>query len=136
MKVSSKSEHAIHAMMYVAAMGDHACTIDEIAEQESIPREYLAKILNELTRTGFLKSFKGIFGGYKVAKPPHKISFLNIIEAMDGPLQIISCANDSHSRSGKPKRKYCMGQVFWIPLQDKLKDTLKEMTLDKIVPRA
>ena len=132
MKVSSKSEHALHAMLYIAAAGNHACTINEIAEHESIPREYLAKILKALVESGLLKSYRGIFGGYTAAKPPQKISFLNIIEAMDGPLMLISCANDTH-KSRRPKRDYCAGQVFWIPLQDKLKEALKDMTLDKII---
>jgi Rrf2 family protein len=133
MKVSSKSEHALHAMLYVAAMGEHVCTIDEISQEEKIPREYLAKILKELVRSGLLRSFKGIYGGYKVAKPPQKISFLSIMEAMDGPLSIISCANDTHSKTNKTKRKYCGAQIFWIPLQDKLKEALKDMTLDKVI---
>ena len=132
MKVSSKSEHALHAMLYIAAKGDRMSTINEVAEQELIPREYLAKILKELSMKGFLKSYKGILGGYKLAKVPQKISFLNIIEAMDGPLSVISCANDTHIKAGKPRRKYCMAQIFWIPLQDKLRDAMANMTLDKI----
>ena len=131
MKVSSKSEHALHAMLYISAVSDHPCTINEVAEQEKIPREYLAKILKELVTKGYLRSFKGIFGGYKLAKPSNKISFLNIIEAMDGPLAVISCANDSHAKTGKPKRKFCSAQIFWIPLQDKLRESLSGMTLDR-----
>jgi Rrf2 family transcriptional regulator, iron-sulfur cluster assembly transcription factor len=132
MKVSTKAEHAIHAMLYVAATPEHVCSIDEIAEQESIPREFLAKILRELVKKRLLKSFKGIYGGYRLGKLPEQISFLNIIEAMDGPLLVVSCADDRHKN--KTKIKYCSAQVFWIPLQDKLKGTLNEMTLDKVKP--
>ena len=131
MKVSTKSEHALHAMLFISAMDNHVCSINEIAEEEKIPRAYLAKVLRELAIKGLLKSSKGIYGGYILAKPPQKISFLNIIEAMDGPLMVVSCASDTHSKKG-PKRKYCAGQVFWIPLQDKLKETLGSMTLDKV----
>jgi Rrf2 family protein len=131
MRVSSRSEHALHAMLYIAAMKDRICTIDEISENENIPREYLAKVLRELVKKGLLKSFKGIFGGYRLAKAPGKISFLNIIEAMDGPLTLISCVNHNHAKAGKQKRKYCSGQFFWVPLQYKLKDALHEMTLEK-----
>jgi len=132
MKVSSKSEHALHAMLYITAKGDDISTISEIAEQEQIPREYLAKVLKELREKGFLKSFRGIAGGYKLAKKPQRVSFLNIIEAMDGPLSLIACAEDSHLKSGKPRRKYCAAQIFWIPLQDKLKDALSHITLDQV----
>ena len=132
MKVSSKSEHALHAMLYIAAKGDQVSTINEVAEQELIPREYLAKILKELTEKGFLKSYKGILGGYKLAKAPEKVSFLNLIEAMDGPLSLISCATDTHSRRGKARRRYCAGQMFWMPLQDKLREALGHMTLDQV----
>lgn len=133
MKVSAKAEHALHAMLYISAKGDDLSTITEVAEQEQIPRDFLAKVLKELTVKGLLKSFKGINGGYKLSKAPQKISFLNIIEAMDGPLCVVSCADDTHSRGAKSKRKYCTAQVFWIPLQDKLKDALSHMTLDKAV---
>jgi Rrf2 family protein len=135
MKVSNRSEHALHAMLYIAAKGDGISTISEVAEQEQIPREYLAKILKELTNKGFLNSFKGILGGYKLAKAPHKVSFLNIIEALDGPLSIISCAKDAHVKGGKSKRRYCAAQIFWIPLQDKLKDALSHMTLDQAISK-
>jgi Rrf2 family transcriptional regulator, iron-sulfur cluster assembly transcription factor len=134
MKVSAKAEHALHAMLYIAAKGENISTISEVAEQEQIPRDFLAKVLKELTLKGLLKSFKGINGGYKLGKAPQKISFLNIIEAMDGPLCIVSCADDTHSRGAKAKRKYCTAQIFWIPLQDKLKDAIGHMTLDNIHP--
>jgi Rrf2 family protein len=133
LRVSNKSEHALHAMLFIAGSGEKVCPINEIAEKESIPREYLAKILKQLTEKGFLKSYKGIYGGYKLAKAPQKISFLNIMESMDGPFSIISCANDTHFNKGKKKRQFCTAQVFWIPLQDKLREALGSMTLDKAV---
>ncbi len=133
MKVSSKADHAIHAMVYIAAVnGKQNSTINQISEEAEIPRDYAAKILKDLVTAGYLRSVKGIYGGYRLAKPASKISFLNIIEAMDGPLQLISCADDRHRRKPNQKRKYCVGQVFWIPLQDRLKDTLNHMTLDQL----
>jgi Rrf2 family protein len=133
MEVSNKADYAFHAMLYVAAMGNqHLCTINEIAEQERIPREYLAKILKELVGKGYLRSYKGIHGGYKLAKAAGDISFLSIIEAMDGPFSIISCTSPNHSKEGNLKRQKCAGYSFWGPLQDKLRDSFKDMTLDKI----
>ena len=133
MKVSNKTDYAIHAMVYIAAMNKaQFSTIDQVAENAKVPRQYLAKILKELVDAGLLRSYRGFYGGYKLAKPGSKISFLNIIEAMDGPLQVISCSDDRHARKGHIKRKYCIGQIFWIPLQDKLKEILGHMTLDKL----
>jgi Rrf2 family protein len=133
MEVSNKADYALHAMIYVAAMGNHhLCTINEIAEQEKIPREYLAKILKELVGKGYLRSYKGIHGGYKLAKAAGEISFLSIIEAMDGPFSVISCTSPNHSKEGNLKRTKCAAYSFWGPMQEKLKDSLKDMTLDKI----
>jgi len=79
-------------MMYVASLkGHHPATITEIAQAENIPREYLAKILGELRRAGLLKPKRGRDGGYLPAKPRGKITFLDIVEAMDGPVEPSNC---------------------------------------------
>ncbi|OGC91284.1 MAG: hypothetical protein A2W25_00310 [candidate division Zixibacteria bacterium RBG_16_53_22] len=92
MKISDKADYALHAMMYVASLkGHHPATITEIARAENIPREYLAKILGELRKAGLLRPKRGRDGGYLPGKPRGKITFLDIVEAMDGPVEPSNC---------------------------------------------
>jgi Rrf2 family protein len=56
-----------------------------IAEEEQIPAHFLAKILQELTRKGLLRSNKGPSGGFSLRVPPSQIRLLDLVEALDGP---------------------------------------------------
>jgi Rrf2 family protein len=133
MKISIKSKHALKSMIYIAANDNHACLKSEIVIQHKIPKDYLSKVLSKLVKSGLIKSQSGRSGGYKLTKPPDKISFLDIIEAMDGPFRVIRCTDGTCSKGRKSKLKVCGMQLFWKSLHDKLKAALSGMTLDKAI---
>ena len=133
MQISRKADYAIRALTYVAAInGQRTCSINEIAENEKIPREYLAKILKELTQKGYLISYKGVHGGYRLSKPRERITFLNILEATQGPFVLSTCNMDVHEESGCKGKDCCASYEFWDELQKKLKKIFTEMNLGKI----
>jgi Rrf2 family protein len=135
MKNSIKSKHAFKAMICIASKGNHPCLKSEIVIQHKIPKDYLSKVLSKLVKSGLIKSQSGRSGGYKLGKPPDEISFLDIIEAMDGPFRVIGCSNGTCSKGRKSKLKGCCMQLFWKSLQDKLKGALSGMTLDKAISK-
>jgi Rrf2 family protein len=85
MLYSRSAEYAIRALVHLACLpeGKFAMT-RAIAEQEDIPVHFLAKILQELTRKGMLRSNKGPTGGFTLRIPPQQIRLLEIVEALDG----------------------------------------------------
>jgi len=129
MQISRKSDYALRAMVYVAAWeSDKICSINEIAEAEQVPREYLAKILKELSVQGLLHSYKGINGGYRLAKPRESITFLSIIEAMQGKIAVNDCIRhtDESGCSNKPR---CAMHSFWLSEQDRVTKSLGSVNL-------
>jgi Rrf2 family protein len=133
MKVSNKADYALHAMLYIASVnGKRLCTIDGIAEAENIPREYLAKILKELTQRGFLQSVKGIHGGYRLARPRNEINFLEILEAIEGPLALAFCNMADNDRIGSHRKGQCAATPFFDELRKKVVKDLSGMSLGKI----
>jgi Rrf2 family transcriptional regulator, iron-sulfur cluster assembly transcription factor len=133
MKVSSKIDYALHAMMYISAVnGKKLSTIDQISENEKIPREYLAKILKELTQKGFLSSWKGVHGGYKLAKPRGQITFLDIMEAMEGPLALALCNLSETQRNGTHRKGQCAAYTFFDDLKKKVVKDLTAMNFGKL----
>jgi Rrf2 family protein len=123
MQLSRKAEYALHALMYVTSInGHHHASINEIAQNAKIPREYLAKVLKGLTNAGFLISIRGVNGGYKLAKPKEKISFLDILEATQGPFVISRC----------PDKSRCPDFMFWDEITKNLKKILGDMNLGKV----
>ncbi len=101
---SRSAEYAIRAFVYLADVpeGKYAM-VKNIAEECDIPAHFLAKILQQLARKGFLRSSKGPTGGFTLRKPPEEISLLEIVDAIDGlaeyqrcPSGLAECSDDAH----------------------------------------
>jgi Rrf2 family protein len=87
MRVSRSTGYALLAVGYIAKnQGDGVVLSQSISRQYDIPLEYLLKILQQLVRANVLRSKRGPRGGFSLAKPPNKITMLEVIEAVDGPL--------------------------------------------------
>ncbi len=87
MRVSRSTGYALLAVGYIAKnQGDGVVLSQDISKQYDIPLEYLLKILQQLVRAKVLRSKRGPRGGFSLAKPTHKVSMLEVIEAVDGPL--------------------------------------------------
>ena len=93
LKLTKKADYGLIALKHLAAKpGDgRAASAKEIAEAYGIPLPLLAKILQKLTKTGLLQSLPGSSGGYKLAKRPERISALEVIHAIDGPIILTTC---------------------------------------------
>jgi Rrf2 family transcriptional regulator, iron-sulfur cluster assembly transcription factor len=82
---SRSAEYAIRAFVFLAAVpaGKYAM-VKQIADESDIPSHFLAKILQQLARQGFLRSSKGPTGGFALRYPAPDINLLQIVEAIDG----------------------------------------------------
>jgi Rrf2 family transcriptional regulator, iron-sulfur cluster assembly transcription factor len=83
---SRSAEYAIRSFVYLAGIPEGKFAMARhIAEEEQIPAHFLAKILQELTRKGLLRSNKGPSGGFSLRVPASQIRLLDLVEALDGP---------------------------------------------------
>jgi Rrf2 family cysteine metabolism transcriptional repressor len=97
MKLSVKTDYACRAIEALA-LNHHRqtpLTIDEIAEKESIPANYLVQILIELKGKGLIQSRRGKAGGYLLAKPPKDITLGEVVRAVQGEMIEISALSES-----------------------------------------
>ncbi len=87
MKISRSTGYALIAVGYIAQhYKEGAVLAQRISEEYDIPLEYLLKILQQLVRASVLRSKRGPRGGFFLAMDAEKITLLQIIEAVDGPL--------------------------------------------------
>ena len=91
LRLSKKTDYALISLSYVASRGNHPASAREIAERHDIPVELLAKVLQRLVQRGVLKSQQGIHGGYLLARPADTLTVAEVVEAIDGPLQLTVC---------------------------------------------
>jgi len=89
---SKKCEYGLQAVLYLAAhMEKDNIPAEEIATKLSIPREFVSKILQNLTESGIVNSQKGKSGGFSIAKDPKRIKLIDIVTAIDGLSMFNSC---------------------------------------------
>jgi Rrf2 family protein len=104
MKLTSTSTYAVHALTHLAAAGaDCRVASHVIARARGIPELFLLKVLRPLVSTQLVRSATGRSGGYRLAKPAARISLLEVVEAVEGPIRgeapVVSQAGDGlHAR--------------------------------------
>ena len=87
MRISRSTGYALLAVGYIAKHQEKKIILSQtIAKEYDIPLEYLLKILQQLVRANVLRSKRGPRGGFSMAQPARKITMLQIIEAVDGPM--------------------------------------------------
>jgi len=92
LKLTKKADYGLIALRHLAIHGRNgAASAKDIADSYRIPLPLLAKILQKLTKSGLLQSLPGTNGGYKLARDPGKISALEVIRVIDGPIILTSC---------------------------------------------
>lgn len=108
MRISQEADYALRIVNYLSEVGqDGKCDAKTIAQQTSLPQRFAVKILRKLNVAGITKSYRGAYGGYAVNRAPRDITFLDVVECIDGPLYINKCLGDKEHCSDKRDGK-CM----------------------------
>jgi Rrf2 family protein len=88
MKLTNACRYAVHAVAFMAVQKSHKHVPSyEIARAQGVPERFLLKVLRSLVDAQVVESVKGPHGGYRLAKPAKKITLLELIQAVDGPVQ-------------------------------------------------
>lgn len=91
MQLTKFSDFALRVLMYVHAAGDRRVTIEEMAASYQISRAHLMKVVNTLTRTGYLTAVRGRSGGLKLARPADEIRLGAVIRDTEPDFALVEC---------------------------------------------
>jgi Rrf2 family protein len=94
MQITRETDYAIRCVYYLSGKAGSVTMVDEISREMGIPKSFLAKILQKLSKADIVKSYRGVKGGFEIAKDPGEITLLNVIEAVQGPVAMNICALD------------------------------------------
>ena len=123
MEITRETDYAIRCVLYLSKKEGTIVMVDEISQAMSIPKSFLAKILQKLTKAVVVKSFRGVKGGFRLAKKPEQVSLLDIIEAIEGTTAMNRCALDS---SVCTFSNTCTVHPVWVNLRNMVEDTLRK----------
>jgi len=96
MQITRQADYALRAIIYLAKLdeGQKAST-SRIASEQKIPPSFLAKIVSQLSVSGLIHTSRGARGGVSLARPAEEISVLDVIQAIDGPIFLNECTENS-----------------------------------------
>lgn len=102
--LSKASDYAILTVGYLSSLEQgKVISKAEIANALLLPLEFLSKILQTLVKAGIISSVKGVRGGYRLEKNPQMLSFLEVIEAVDGKFIMVDCLSSKEIVCGREK---------------------------------
>lgn len=130
LQISRKIDYALRAMIHLAGLPTgKVATLQDLSLPLHMPREFLAKILKVLSAKGLVRSSRGAHGGYQLARPAREISFLEVIEAVEGPVQLNVCLD--HKDRCDVSAGCTMYQV-WKVGQDRMLEVYRRTSLAQL----
>ncbi|TAN41577.1 MAG: Rrf2 family transcriptional regulator [Nitrospirae bacterium] len=131
LRLSTKGQYGVRAMFEIArGSATGPVTIKEIFEKQDVSVAYLEQILNQLRKSGIIRSVKGPGGGYVLSKSPEQISIGEILSELEGPVAITSCLDP---KEGCMRVDGCVTHLLWKALGENIEAFLNKMTLDDLL---
>ncbi len=130
-KLSKKSDYGLMAINYIASHeSEGIASTKRIAEEYNIPVELLAKILQRLARNGLIIGQNGPKGGYIMSRALSKISIGDVVQAIEGPIGIVSCYHDESAPCMQISK--CTVRSPIKKIQENIVQYLNSITLDEM----
>lgn len=130
MRLTTKGRFAVSAMVDLGLNGGRGpVTLSAISERQHISLSYLEQLFGKLRRNNIVASVRGPGGGYCLARPANKISIVEIVLAVDEPLDATNCSKRGDCSHGKP----CETHDLWFGLTEVINQYLASVTLQQLL---
>ncbi len=130
LQITRDGEYGVRALVYLAGKTPGTLTlISEIAEVQEVPKSYLSKIMQQLVRSGLVRSRRGAKGGFELARTPESITLREAIEAVEGPINLNVCLEGPGTCS---RDVTCPVHPVWKEAQKKLFEVLESKNMAEL----
>ena len=129
MRLTARSEYGLLALIDIACRrGEGPVSARGIAERQHIPGKFLEQLFVALRKAGLVTAVRGAHGGFELSRDPEGITVLDVVEALEGPLQPTQCpALEPCGRSGP-----CAAVGVWTQATSALREVLEKTTLAEL----
>lgn len=131
MKLSTKGRYGLRALIDLALYSENeAVSIQSIARRQNISDSYLEQLMRKLRSAGLIVSVRGAQGGYKLARPANEISVGDVLRALEGSLEAVTCGGEDNSCQGAD---LCVTKFVWERINSSIRDTVDSIKLSQLV---
>ncbi len=125
--LTKKADYGLELMIYLAKNYDQGpISLRLVAKKKKLPFKFLEQVVTPLREANLIDAKEGRGGGYLLKKEPKKISIGEIVEVLEGPLEVGACL-------GCPKAQICGQKDVWTEVGDKVRKTIEDKTLADLV---
>src|SRR5512139_1808072 len=130
MQLTREGDYGIRSVLYLARQPYKKISfVTEISEEYKIPRSFLAKILQKLVKAKIVRSYRGVKGGFSLARQAKDISMLDVLEAIEGRLAMNLCLEDKRKCDFS---RHCPIHSVWVTAQSKVTEVLRKSTFEDL----
>ena len=128
--ITRDTDYSIRALIYIARNKDRIVSVTELVKELDTPRPFLRKILQSLSTSGVLKSYKGKNGGFELVRKPEEICLLDLMEIFQGKFKLSEC---HFKKKICPNQISCKLRVQLDSLEEMVENKIKEITLTSLL---
>ena len=133
MKISTRIRYGARAILELASRyGEGPIELKEIAKKENISLKYLEQVIIPLRSAGLVKSVRGSKGGYSLAKPPSEICLNDLVEILEGPINLVECLRNP---TACQRSSSCVTRDIWKEVSEATYKIFHSVTLEEMVSR-
>jgi Rrf2 family protein len=130
MQLTRAADYAVRVMIHLAKMQRGTrLSLPVLAAATGAPDSFLSKVLQSLTRARLVTSQRGPAGGFQISAPGRQASMREVIEAIDGPMNLNVCLGNNQAC---PRRQWCPAHPVWVKAQEALFDVLNKARISDL----
>ena len=132
MKLYTKGRYGLRALIDLAQYGEQeAVSIQSISARQQISDSYLEQLVRKLKKAGLVTSVRGAQGGYRLARPAEEISVGDVLRALEGSIEAVSCQEgENPSCVGKD---LCVARFVWQKVNKSIQETVDSIMISQLV---
>ena len=134
MRITLESDYALRIITALAE-DDGVVDAKTLSDNTSVTLRFTLKILHKLVIAGLVSSYKGVKGGYKLAKTPEEITLKSVIELIDGPIFIARCLEGGEECSLNPDKSSCIFHHIFDGISMDVAKKLNKITIKDILQK-
>ncbi|MGM8364674.1 cysteine metabolism transcriptional regulator CymR [Virgibacillus sp. W0181] len=120
MKITTKGRYGLTIMIELTRKyGDGPVPLKSIAKEKQLSPHYLEQLAAPLRNAGLIRSVRGAYGGYILAKKPDAITAGDVIRVLEGPITLVEGMEEEEAPQ----------QALWLQVRDAVKEVLDKTTL-------
>jgi Rrf2 family protein len=133
-QITRATDYAVRVMIHLAGLpAGSVVRQSDLSKATDVSGHFLSKVLQQLVRSGLIRSQRGSGGGFVIAVPANSVSLLEVVEALEGPVRLNQCLEEGPSCA---RKSWCPAHRVWAEAQAAIVQVLGAASIATLAAQA